>query len=181
MQGYYIGSSTMQPVLYNQGVSGDLSITDSIDVIIYEQNAPYSVVTSTRVLLHTDGTVTCLLPSLSGDYYIGVKNRNNILTWSSVPVTISSIPANYDFTTYASQAMGSNMTEVEPGIWALYTGEIVEDENIDLVDDTELELGIVNFDFGYVATDLNGDGNVDLLDSQVIDENITNFIYSVHP
>jgi len=50
-----------------------------------------------------------------------------------------------------------------------------------LLDLGTLELDISNFSYGYVSTDLNGDGNVDLLDSPVLESNISNFIFSSHP
>ena len=70
---------------------------------------------------------------------------------------------------------------METGIWAFYSGELNFDENIDLLDQSLLEVDINNFASGYLATDLNGDGNVDLLDSPVIETNINGFIFSNHP
>ncbi len=73
------------------------------------------------------------------------------------------------------------MKEIGPAIWGLYTGELNADGNIDLLDNIDLEYGIFNFDYGYMATDLNGDGNVDLLDAPIIENNINNFVFSNHP
>ncbi len=73
------------------------------------------------------------------------------------------------------------MKEVEPSIWAFYTGDINQDENVDLLDLGEMEFDIANFAFGYFPTDLNGDGNVDLLDNPMAEENINNFVFSDHP
>ena len=60
-------------------------------------------------------------------------------------------------------------------------GDIVVDENIDLLDFGALEADISAFSYGYIATDLNGDGNVDLLDSPILEGNISNFVFSYHP
>jgi hypothetical protein len=109
-----------------------------------------------------------------------IKHRNAIETWSANPITISGI-TNYDFTTSASQAYGSNQTEVESGIWAFYSGDINQDENIDLLDLGDIETDINNFQFGYFATDINGDGNVDLLDGPIVENNINSFVFSSHP
>jgi hypothetical protein len=69
------------------------------------------------------------------------------------------------------------------GRWtlALFSGDINQDENIDLLDNGDLDQGISNFYFGYMPSDVNGDGNVDLLDMPILEENITDFIYSIHP
>jgi hypothetical protein len=40
---------------------------------------------------------------------------------------------------------------------------------------------VSNFAFGYVASDLNGDGNVDIADLPVMEANISNFIYAIIP
>ena len=77
--------------------------------------------------------------------------------------------------------MPNNQSEVSPGVWAFYTGDINQDENADLFDLSILETDITNFQSGYFATDLNGDGNVDLLDNPVLEENINDFIFSNHP
>jgi hypothetical protein len=95
-------------------------------------------------------------------------------------VTIgTSIP--YDFSISRSNSYGNNVTEVENDIWAFYTGELNNDNNIDLIDLAFLETDISTFSFGYKNSDINGDGNVDLLDSPMIEDNVSNFIFSIHP
>ena len=112
-------------------------------------------------------------------------HRNAVQTWSANPVAIGSTLASYDFTTAASQAFGDNQIDISPAqngsVWALYSGDIVVDENVDLLDLGALENDISNFAFGYLSTDINGDGNVDLLDSPTVEGNISNFIFSYHP
>jgi hypothetical protein len=119
--------------------------------------------------------------ALSGMYYIVIKHRNALTTWSSVPVSLGQCAVSYDFTSASSKAFGHNMKEAQPGIWALYSGELEADENIDLLDLTLLENDVTNFVFGYAATDLNGDGNVDLLDVPMAENNINDFVFSTHP
>jgi len=181
MQGYYISNETMQSVLYNQSETSDMSLVDSVNVILYEPIYPYSAVASQRVVVHTDGTATCIFPPLMGAYYIGIKNRNTLHTWSSNPVVLGQAAASYDFSTSSAMVYGGNAIEMEPGIWALYVGDVNDDENVDLFDLVSMEEDINNFLYGYMATDINGDGNVDLLDTQVMSDNISLFIYSIHP
>ena len=120
----------------------------------------------------------------NGNYYIVIKHRNHIETWSAYPIPISDangISMNYDFSISANKAYGDNQSEIESGVCALYTGDVNQDENIDLIDASILDININYFLYGYLATDINGDGNVDLLDTPIVEGNINWFIYSVHP
>jgi hypothetical protein len=63
----------------------------------------------------------------------------------------------------------------------LFGNDIHRVKNIYLLDNADLDQGISNFYFGYMPSDVNGDGNVDLLDMPTLEENITDFIYSIHP
>ncbi len=179
-QSYYIGSGLMIPVLYNQGVSLSQTIVDDIQIELYDP-ITFSLIATGTAQLNTDGTALITFAPLSGNYYIVIKHRSGIQTWSANPVALGSIPATYDFTTAQAKAYGGNMKEVEAGVWALYNGDLFQDENIDLLDLPETEMDVQNFEYGYFTTDLNGDGNVDLLDFPVLEDNISNFIYSNHP
>ncbi len=199
IEGYWDGTSAMVSPLAAQLVPGiPVTACDSIDVELRDMNSPYGVAYSLRTLLNQDGTATCVFPPVSGSYYIAVKNRTSVQTWSASPVLFGASPVSYNFTTSESQAYGAGgfptaMKEVVPGVWAFYSGDIVPDENVDLLDLGLQETDISDFAFGYeylntnvnypgvIATDINGDGNVDLLDSPILENNISNFIFSNHP
>lgn len=184
LQGYYAGGRLMRPVLNNQAVSGSLAMeTDTITVSLYDPSMLDIPVVSNKGILHTDGTVCVEFPStIPGSYYMAVKHRNTIETWSSATVTISNLPALYDFTIAANNAFGKNMIEVENGTWAMYTGDLNQDEFIDAAD-----FGIFDTDYQnavqgeYVSTDFNGDGYVDVLDFLILKNNSKNGIYGQHP
>ncbi len=79
---------------------------------------------------------------------------------------------NYNFTDLASKAYGDNMKEVEPGVWALFSGDINQDGYVDGFDYPFYDADVQNNVGGvYVATDLNGDGYVDSFDDPLIDAN----------
>ena len=181
IQAYYAGSSSMTSVLANQGEISTATASDSIDVELRDENTPTIIVASVRVILNQDGTAECNFPALTGNYYIVVKHRSAIQTWSAMPVSFATSPVNYNFSNADSKAYGNNMILVDTGVWAFYSGDVAVDENMDLLDLGLVETDISNFGFGYLATDLNGDGNVDLLDSAPIETNISNFIFSNHP
>ncbi len=181
MQGYWDGNSQMQAVLANQGQATTPGACDTIDVEL-RNDMTYTLASSVHVVVGQNGQATCVFPSMSGNFYIVVKGRNIIDTWSANPIALTpGGTSTYNFTTAANKSYGSNQLQVSPGVWAFYSGDFNADENIDLLDAALLENGIHSFQFGYYATDINGDGNVDLLDSPIVENNISNFIFSVHP
>ena len=87
LQGYYAGGGQMVSVLMNQGESTSSSVTDSIDVELHDQQAPYATVATQRVELKTDGQAIVNFPwNFIGNYYLVIKHRNSISTWSSYPI-----------------------------------------------------------------------------------------------
>lgn len=179
IEGYYLGGGYMQPVLLNQGVLGATSNQcDSILIELHNSTWPYALIESKVTLLNTNGTISADFTN-TGSFYVVLKHRNGIQTWSKFPILIDG--SSYDFTTDASKAFGDNQILIAPGIYALYSGDLNQDENMDLLDMSLLETEINNFGFGYLAPDINGDGNVDLLDSPIAETNINGFIYSIHP
>ena len=183
IEGYYVGSSLMEATMYNEGVSDATSTeTDTIKVELHNTGSPYAVVESVKTILYYDGTATTVFSGsrTSNSYYIAIKHRNTVQTWSNSAVSFTAT-TSYDFTTASSKAYGNNMINVDTGVWSLYNGDVNQDENIDLIDYSILNTDIDDGAFGYYATDLNGDGNVDLLDWPVMSDNIDNGIYSVHP
>lgn len=182
LQGYYVGAGQMRNVLYNQGVTSmSGNECDTIIIQLRQAVSPYAVVSERSALLHTDGQVSFHgNAALGQSYYVVIKHRNSVETWSANPITMNEI-TNYDFTIGANKAFGNNMAEVESGVFACYAGDVNADENVDLLDQTSIETDINNFVFGYYASDINGDGNVDLLDTPIVETNINNFVFSSHP
>lgn len=80
-----------------------------------------------------------------------------------------------------NNAYGDNQKQVEPGVWAIYSGDVNQDGVIDLLDQIDVDNDVSNFSGGYVVTDLNGDATVDLLDQIVLDNNVAAFIGVVSP
>jgi len=183
LSGYYIGSQTMQNVLFLQNVSlSPSSQTDTVAIALHQANSPYNKVYETKAILLTNGIVSVPVPLLyiGNNYFISIKHRNSLQTWSATAVQINA-NTMYNFSVAASKAYGNNQVLISPNVWGIYAGDINQDENIDLIDTSLLENDIANYLSGYKATDINGDGNVDLLDAPMVENNVTNFIYSVHP
>ncbi len=182
LQGYYdTAAHAMRPVKMNQGQNTN---ADEVDNITVELRHPdnFAVAAVTTALLKTDGTaVTSFSPAINGMYYLVVKHRNSIQTWSAFPLNISSYTPLYDFSSRANNAFGNNMIQIEPGIWAFYTGDINQDEVIDGSDIPELYNDIENSAFGDLNTDLNGDGSVDNSDLPFLFDNSEISIFAIHP
>jgi len=185
IQGYYLGSGQMTPVLFNEGVSGaNTNEVDTIIVELHNTTFPYDTAATVKSILMVDGSTTAIFGAAitGGNYYVVIKHRNAIQTWSAFPVAFS-VVTNYSFAISNSQSFGNNMflVDVSPDIWALFSGDINQDQNVDLIDFPTLDYGINHGLFGYYTSDLNGDGNVDLLDFPVLDANIGAGIFSKHP
>ena len=181
IEGYYIGGGLMQPVLYNEGVSSNMTLCDSIRIELHSAISPFSTIASANAVLQVNGSTTANFTIVPGLYYIVIKHRNGLQTWSANPVMITGSTATYSFSDALNKAYGATMKQVDLNHWAIYSGDLNNDENVDLLDGNLLENDISIFNFGYVLTDINGDGNVDLLDTPTLETNISNFIFSNHP
>ncbi len=183
LEGYYLSAGQMRSALANSGVGTNNAISDTIKVQLRSQSSPYASVLSANVLLSTNGTASISIPPslIGGNYYIAVYHRNSLETWSSSAIAITG-STSFDFTTSSSQAYGTaSMKQVEAGVWALYSGDHNQDGAI-----TPSDLGSVAteaslFSFGYIKTDLTGDGAIDGFDLGLADNNSQALLVSSHP
>ncbi|HOZ52736.1 MAG TPA: CARDB domain-containing protein, partial [Chitinophagaceae bacterium] len=187
IEGYHTSNEAMTDVLINEGQYNFPTDVDTVLIELHHDTIGYPMLSSFKGVLQTNGMMSCYFDStnlIGTSCYIVVKHRNAIETWSANPISISNGIngiLNYDFTSAANKAFGSNQSEVESGVWALFSGDLNDDDNIDLLDLSNLESDINTFQFGYFASDINGDGNVDLLDIPIVESNINYFIFSNHP
>jgi hypothetical protein len=101
IQGFYAGSNTLNPVTDPANAPTNV---DTITVELHNQFAPYNLITSKRAPINTSGSGLFLFPSIySGNsYYIVIKHRNSIETWSRVPINLPLGGSNYNFTIVGS-------------------------------------------------------------------------------
>lgn len=182
LQGYYSGGGQMADVLYNQNIYANSTLeTDSVDFELHDVNPPYLQLYHRKVILKQDGSLLVRgIGQIGQPYYIVLKHRNHIETWSADPIILAQ-NTSYDFSTDASQAFANNQTEVESGIWAFFSGDINQDGVVDGLDYNEWESDNNNFGAGYLATDLNGDGIVDGLDFLLWEMNNNSFVGAIQP
>jgi hypothetical protein len=184
IEGYYLGAGEMQPVLMNQAVANATALqTDTITIELRNTVDPSLVVSSLTAVLSTTGLASCIFPSsTSGNsYWLVIKHRSSIETWSAAPVVIAS-NGTYNFTTAASQAYGDNLAQVGSGVYAMFSGDLNQDMFVDATDfplfDIDNSDGVL---FSYVVSDVNGDGFVDATDFPVFDFNNQLGVFALTP
>jgi hypothetical protein len=162
-------------------------IADEVTIELHDALAPHALAyTYSNVNLHTDGTLSiATIPgSVSGSYYVVVKHRNSIETWSAAPVVFSASPIAYDFSTFATQALGGNMKAMG-SIFAIYGGDVtllgVQDGAVDATDMAAIDNAATAILAGYNPEDVNGDGVVDSSDMALIDNNATAVVQAIRP
>ncbi len=181
LEGLYLGSNTMTAAPYNSNPAFSALIADTIIVELHMAGSPYTLIETDTVLLSTSGVATCNFPAYTNgnSYYIAIKHRNSIETWSASPIMLGT-NASYNFSTAANKAYGNNLKN-SGGIYVIYSGDINQDGDIDFSDYPVLDIGSINGLTGYLSADLNGDGTIDFSDYPYIDTNSLNGISIIRP
>jgi hypothetical protein len=158
------------------------NIADQITVELHQAANPHAIVgTPITTSISTAGNATLPIPSSSsGSYYIVIKHRNSIETWSAAPVSFSGSAISYNFTSAANKAFGNNMKQVS-GKYAIFGGDVNQDGLLDSGDMTPIDNLVSSFGSGYFPEDANGDGLMDSSDLTIVDNNATAFISVIKP
>lgn len=149
---------------YMQGfynASTNLLVRDTARVYLRNSSSPYGIVDSGKVYLSTSGSGTISFNNaVNGTvYYLQLKHRNSMETWSKSPgQSFVSSALSYDFTSSAAQAFGNNMKQVDasPVEFAIYGGDINADGIVDVSDVSPVDNASLTSLSGYVITDLTG-------------------------
>lgn len=188
LEGFYYDINTMRANIYDLGISTDPTETDTLMVNLWaptslsNPNPDYSVL----AVVHTDGTATMQFPAAvtGNSFYIAVKHRNHLETWSLNPVAFTTT-TSYNFTTAQSQAYddGINppMASVAGGKFAFYGGDVNQDGTVDASDMADVDNDNAAFAYGYNATDATGDGPTDASDIAIVDNNGALFLFYARP
>ena len=188
IEGYYIGSGLMRPLLYQSGLSNLSTETDSILVNLWRIDHLQNTLPdfSAKAILNTNGNLSLILPSwcIGNSYYIAVKHRYSIETWSKTPMLITTANA-YDFSTAQSKAydngVNAPMRNMGDGRFAIISGDLNQDGGIDMLDLSETENDAAQALTGYQSADLTGNGIADQNDLLLVEDNVTKFIYFARP
>ena len=178
LEGAYNTGGVMKSILFDLGLSTDATATDSITINLWNagnlsnSNPNFSL----KPILHSDGSANIILPEsvIGGNYYVALKHRNSIETWSANSINLGEIN-NYDFTNAIVKAFGDGinppMKSLGGSIFGLYSGDSNQDGTVDGSDMNDVDNGTVAGDFGYNNSDVNGDGATDGLDMNIVDNN----------
>ena len=188
LEGFYNSFTGWMNQAQNTDINGFIvnnfpgTIVDTLRIQLVEATAPFSVAyESAGVDLNTDGSITLILPAtLTGSYYIVIKHRNSIETWSAIPISINADIVYYNFTDAASKAYGNNLKLIN-GIYCIFGGDINQDGIIDGGDMAPIENSSSVAAMGYLAEDANGDGLVDGGDMAIVDNNAAAAVSLITP
>ncbi|HQY19716.1 MAG TPA: hypothetical protein PK294_00370 [Ignavibacteria bacterium] len=163
--------------LYNP-VFNRLNRKDSVTAYLRNVNSPYQIIDSSKGLIDSS-TLSgnyIFYNRPAGTYYISVKNKNGLETWSEQSGTNFQNGTNfYDFTISASKAYGNNLVLVGDK-YCIYSGNFNYDNIIDTDDLTMLDNDLYNYAGGNSLTNINGDDIVDIDDLAIVDKNAGNFV-----
>jgi hypothetical protein len=186
LEGYYIGNGNMRTVLFDLGTSNDVNEVDTIRVLIANNVNAQTQLIEYVTVVKKDGTIDVAFgDSLVGkSFYIGIRSRNHLETWSKNPVFFTN-QTFYDFTSSESKALSDgvnpSMKQMSLNTYAFYVGDINADGAIDLFDLQQTENDASQFLFGYQHSDVNGDTTTDLFDLQLVENNSSLFLFSTIP
>jgi hypothetical protein len=97
IEGYMFSNGLMIPYLFNNGLNLDPNATDSITVELRGTSGPYATTQTNQVVLLRNGFASITTYPTNGSYYIVLKSRNGIETWSKMPVLFDGESVFYDF------------------------------------------------------------------------------------
>jgi len=183
--------ANLQLSAFIQGFYNPVSNTmvpDTVTVNCRNSTSPYSIVGTDKARLKSNGIGNFVFPPavMAGvSYYLEIKHRNSIETWSAQTVQFGYfIEVAYNsFITAAAQAYGNNQIQVDnsPIRFAVYSGDVNQDGVVDGTDAALVDNDAYNFVTGYVNSDVNGDEVVDGSDAAIVDNNAYNFVSVSRP
>ena len=163
------------------------SIVDRIQVDLFAENSPYAPigVSISGIDLAPDGLASFQIsPTWSGNYYIRVKSRNHLETWSAIPVPFNTTNVNYNFTTAMLQAFGSSpqvLVSTNPPLFAFYLGDLDQGGWVDAIDFNLFEPELTAGSVGFILSDFDGGGWVDAIDFNMFEPRLTSGNSSEYP
>ena len=168
-QGFYRGT----PGIYS-------GIPDSVNIYLHRTDFPNIKVDSAFITLSNScETFPTFSKALSGDYYIVVKHRNSIETWSRSGgeaytrggfFYFDFLEVNYAYNNNQFQINSTN------NLWGMYGGDCNQDGVIEIADLSIIDNDAFNFAGGYIVSDVNGDNFADINDYAIADNNAFNIV-----
>ena len=148
---------------------GTAMVADTVNVELRNTSFPYALVDQTKILLDNNGQGTGKFYNAENGipYYLVLKHRNAVETWSAVSQTFTDNALIFNFTAASSQAYGNNMI-LKNGKWCIYSGDVNQNGFIDTEDLSLVFNDNINGIEGYTISDLNGDLFTELADVSIV-------------
>ena len=164
---------------YYDTVANRLTIRDSATFYLRNISAPYAIVDSGKSVVDsvTSSATVTFSNAPTGTYYLVVKGRNILETWSKSGGQSYTRGAafSYNFTTSSAQAYGSNMI-LKGTKYCIFSGDVIKNSSVDLDDIIQIYNAANSFTTGFNLNDLTGDRVVDLSDVLTAFNNSSNFV-----
>lgn len=172
------------PEGFYNSATGRLNMKDTVTAYLCSATTPYNVIDSAKAVIDSvtySGSFT-FTEAVPGNYYIKIKHRNCIETWSASPFSITAA-SGYDITDDSIKAFGNNLKQVNPSParFAVYSGDVDHNGSISLTDIIDIYNDASGFQTGYKVTDITGDKIVNLNDLTLVYNNSAMFIHTVKP
>ncbi len=166
--------------------NSNTAISDTVRIYLKNSTAPFNTVDSAKGVLSSSGNVQLTFSNAqSGQYYIAIRHRNSLETWSRQggEAFTAGVNLNYNMTDQMTKAFGNNLKQVDssPVRYATYSGDVNQEGNVDLTDVVMIHNSAANFSSGYNNTDINGDNITDLTDLIIANNNAVNFVSRIIP
>jgi hypothetical protein len=160
----------------------DIMIPDTLTVYLRNSIAPFSLVDSVKSMIDTsgEGLFNFKKADNAKDYFIVVKHRNSLETWSSGVNRFINNNLSYNFSGSSSGAFGNNLI-LKGGKYCVYSGDVNNNGFIDLDDIISVHNLSNLFPEGYNINDVNGNNVVDLNDVLIVYNNTSNFVSVLRP
>ena len=138
--------------------TGTNMIPDTVTIELRNSSYPYSLVDQTNIFLNSSGQGSGkFYNAVNGTpYYLVLKHRNSIETWSGATQTFTNSVLTYDFTSTSNKAFGNNLIQFG-NKWCIYSGDVNQDGVVNSQDLNSVYSDNINGITGYNSTDLTGD------------------------
>ena len=163
-------------------------VIDTINVQLRNAASPYNISDSAKVVYSEYGYApVSFFNAPNGTYYIVIKHRNSIETWSKSggESFVRGNSLNYEFLSIPGQAYGNNLAVINPQgpypYYAIFSGDVNQDGTIDASDLSQVENDALNSLSGYVQSDVTGDDFVDAADVSIVENNAVLGVSAITP
>lgn len=162
--------------------AADTMAADTVTVLLRKSNGSFERVDSVKIYCNNAGQGVKNFAGVNkvDHYYIVVKHRNSIETWSKTPVQFINSVLEYDFTADSAKAYGNNM-RLKGNRWCILSGDVDQDGFVDFTDMTRIDNAGAQYLAGYLPEDLNGDNFSDISDLIIADNSAYQYSMVLSP